>query len=159
EVDVDRKTVLPLLEKYAFIRKQIECPEIHLEPLRPDHAAALCANATPEILRLTRLPVVLGQEQAVDWIYSQIADLTQYGFAITHRESGFIGVISVSVAGGAGWFFYWLGETYWGRGYATVALCKLFQFVFDGLDLEELFTCVKPYNERSAHILSKLGAS
>lgn len=152
-----RKTALRRLEKYEFIREQVERPEIYLEPLRPDHAPALYANATPEILRLARVPVVSSPREALDWIYFMIADSNKYGFAIMHRALGFTGVISASVMGNAAGFFFWVGKAHWGHGYATAAVSKLIRFAFDGLSLERLFTCAFHHNEPSIHILDKSG--
>ena len=157
EVNAARGSSLCRLENYEFILQQIRRAEIRLEPLRPDHAAALHANATPEILRRARVPVVSSREEASDWIYQHLADPCKYGFAITQREYGFVGVISVTVVEGAGWFFFWLGETYWGQGYALAAAAKLMQFIFDGLSLERIFTCAFHDNQPSIRILGKLG--
>jgi len=155
--DVAWKTALHRLEKYEFIREQIERHEIYLEPLRPDHAPALYANATPTILRLARIPVVSSPNEALDWIYLNIADSSKYAFAITHRELGFTGVISVSVVGNVGWFYFWIGKAHWGHGYAMAAVSKLIRFAFDGLLLERLFTCAFHHNEPSIRILNKSG--
>ncbi|MGA0557694.1 GNAT family N-acetyltransferase [Larkinella sp. VNQ87] len=60
-----------------------------------------------------------------------------------HRLSGEIG--------------YWLGEPYWGRGIATVAVGHLVRYVFETTELIRLFAGIFAYNKPSMRVLEKSG--
>lgn len=52
---------------------------------------------------------------------------------------------------------YWLGEPYWGRGYASEAIRGFTDWAFGHYDLVRLFASVFTYNEASARALEKAG--
>jgi RimJ/RimL family protein N-acetyltransferase len=140
------------------VREHLDHPEIILTPLLPCHAEAFYEHATPEILGLTRLPAFQSVEEVRQWIRALTSDARNYSFAITHRVHGLVGVISLLKVGDkAGRFFFWVGGSFTGRGYATASMSRLLRFALDQLALDELFTSVLPHNERSARLLLRLG--
>ncbi|KAF0249646.1 MAG: TPR repeat-containing protein [bacterium] len=150
------------LTNYKLIKEKLTSSPITLEPLLPKYAQTLYKDATPEIMELTQLPILTNQDEAMLLINSMITDPKTYSFAITHKEIGFIGVISISIknkkdGNKLGKFFYWLGQSYWGKGYGTTAVCQLVSFAFNTLMLDELMTNVLDHNSRSINILNKLG--
>ncbi len=52
---------------------------------------------------------------------------------------------------------YWIGQPFWGRGYATEATSALVRLGLGPMHLRRLEACVFRGNERSAHVLQKLG--
>lgn len=52
---------------------------------------------------------------------------------------------------------YWLGEPFWGRGIATVALKQTTEYAFQMFSLERLQALVFEWNPASAHVLEKAG--
>ncbi len=52
---------------------------------------------------------------------------------------------------------YWLGEPYWGRGIATVALTGFTRFAFTAYDLERLYAVPLASNTGSCRVLQKAG--
>jgi len=52
---------------------------------------------------------------------------------------------------------YWIGEPYWGNGYATAAVKLLGQYAFEELDLLRLYAYVYGYNAASMRVLEKAG--
>lgn len=52
---------------------------------------------------------------------------------------------------------YWLGEPYWGQGYATEAVEAALTHAFDGLGAKRLVAGVATENPASAKVLEKLG--
>jgi RimJ/RimL family protein N-acetyltransferase len=52
---------------------------------------------------------------------------------------------------------YWLGEAYWGRGIATLAVRALSDWLFATTDVERLFASVFEINPASARVLEKAG--
>ncbi len=52
---------------------------------------------------------------------------------------------------------YWLGEPYWGKGFATEALRVVTAYAFNTFDLERIEAGVFAWNPPSAHVLEKAG--
>lgn len=52
---------------------------------------------------------------------------------------------------------YWIAESYWGKGIATVALRELSEFVFQNTDIARLQAHVYAGNTASARVLQKSG--
>jgi len=52
---------------------------------------------------------------------------------------------------------YWIGEPYWNKGIATVALQLVSEYGFNALNLEKLFAGVFEGNEGSKKVLEKCG--
>ena len=52
---------------------------------------------------------------------------------------------------------YWLGEPFWGRGIATLAVRAVTAHAFDTHDLTRVFACVFEWNPASARVLEKAG--
>ena len=48
---------------------------------------------------------------------------------------------------------YWLGRSYWGKGYAKEALSLLLGFCFNRLRLNKVYVVVLAFNERSIRLL------
>ena len=106
-------------------------------PFRPEHAAAWIARSAEE--RAT------GQ----DW-----------PFLITLRDGALLlGSMDLTIDGDAssGALGYWLGEDYWGQGYATEAAIAMVAFAFDILQLREITANALPDNQRSIRVLEKAG--
>ena len=140
------------------INELIHHPDIALEPLLPRHADDFHKLATPEILGLTRLPAFESVEEVRHWSRTRACEPHNYSFAIAHGAHGVAGVISLMKVGDkTASFFFWVGEPFKSRGYATASTCRLLRFAVDALSLDELFTCVLPHNERAASLLLRLG--
>ncbi|OUP09171.1 GNAT family N-acetyltransferase [Collinsella sp. An2] len=52
---------------------------------------------------------------------------------------------------------YWLGVPFWGKGYMTEAARELVRFGFDDLGLSTIWACYFDGNERSKHVMERLG--
>ncbi len=52
---------------------------------------------------------------------------------------------------------YWLGEPYWGRGFATCALRLMTDYAFANFDITRLQASVFEWNPASARVLEKCG--
>jgi ribosomal-protein-alanine N-acetyltransferase len=52
---------------------------------------------------------------------------------------------------------YWLGVSYWGKGYATEAARAMVRYGFEDLGLHRIFATHFKHNEASGRILRKLG--
>jgi RimJ/RimL family protein N-acetyltransferase len=52
---------------------------------------------------------------------------------------------------------YWLGEPFWGKGIATLAVRALTSYAFSRLDLLRIYASVFAWNPASARVLEKAG--
>lgn len=52
---------------------------------------------------------------------------------------------------------YWIGEPYWGRGYATDAVRQCLKFAFEELNLLRVYANICEYNIGSMKVLEKVG--
>lgn len=79
-----------------------------------------------------------------------------YAFSIQTDEP--VGLISVHNRKEKGWLVgYWLGEPYWGLGYATEAARALVNFAFNILGVEKLYADYCFDNPASGRVLVKSG--
>ncbi len=109
---------------------------------------------------LTRVPHPYTEADGYRWlaeVRAARAVLEDYPFAVIRRsDSAFIGVCAVHPARNFE-FGYWLGEPYWGCGYATEAAHRVARFAFEELGAEQLRAGYMDGNEASARVLAKLG--
>jgi Acetyltransferases, including N-acetylases of ribosomal proteins len=52
---------------------------------------------------------------------------------------------------------YWIGEAYWGKGYATEAVKRLVDYAFHELNLLRVYAYIFEYNIASMKVLEKVG--
>ncbi|MUV36469.1 8-oxo-dGTP diphosphatase [Lentibacillus sp. JNUCC-1] len=124
--------------------------------------AHMCNNYN--IYRNTlHLPYPYSEEDAIAWIKPQLEHFKNgraYEFAITDQDSGKIyGAIGVSHNQQAqnGEVGYWIGEEYWGNGYATGALRAIMQFAFEEKHYHKVYARCFGSNPASGRVLKKAG--
>ena len=112
---------------------------------------------------LVRVPYPYRMAHAEAWIErsaEERAAATGWPFMIVLRQSGMlIGSMDLSIEADrtTGALGYWVGEDYWGRGYATEAALGIIEFAFDILKLETVTASALPDNGRSIRVLTKAG--
>jgi RimJ/RimL family protein N-acetyltransferase len=112
---------------------------------------------------LVRVPYPYRVEHATAWIERSAEERaagTGWPFVVQLRESGtLIGSIDVSVEpdGVSGALGYWLGQPYWGRGYATEGARAIIEFAFNVAGLVRIVAQALPDNRRSIEVLEKAG--
>ncbi|MEN3974323.1 GNAT family N-acetyltransferase [Emcibacter sp. SYSU 3D8] len=108
---------------------------------------------------LSRAPYPYTERDAKDWLgISRRIRWWRRGlpYVVIRREDG-------AVMGGVGVSFddnetgYWLGQKYWGNGYATEAVRGISECVFSHFGLDYLWAGVMQGNERSCRVLEKAG--
>lgn len=52
---------------------------------------------------------------------------------------------------------YWIGEPYWGKGYATATVKTLLDYAFQKLDVHRVYAYIFEYNTASMRVLEKAG--
>lgn len=108
---------------------------------------------------LARVPHPYGPADAKDWVkLSRSICRSGKGLplAVIRRDRrDLIGGVGVSFAKGE--IGYWLGEDYWGRGYATEAVGALTDRSFSHRSVPCLWAAVRPGNDGSCRVLEKVG--
>lgn len=109
------------------------------------------------------LPYPYTLEDASTWITRHSKNISEdkaYEFAITDKVSGeLFGAIALShnQKFKQGEIAYWVGEEYWGNGYATEAAQAIVQFAFKEKNLHKVFARFFSSNPASGRVLEKLG--
>ena len=142
----------------------LEAPPLILRPWRASHLKDLVRNANNRKIWLNlrdRFPHPFTAADARAWFAIRAADTgNPHNFAIEF-EGGAIGGIGLE-------FFsdvhrltaeigYWLGEPFWGRGFATIAVRAVTAYAFATFDLERIHATVYDWNPASARVLEKAG--
>ncbi|OLO38939.1 GNAT family N-acetyltransferase [Alkalihalophilus pseudofirmus] len=109
------------------------------------------------------LPYPYSLEDALSWIehhHDHFNANKSYEFAITDKDKGELyGAIALSnnIKFNNGEIAYWIGEEYWGNGYATEAAQAILQFAFDEKQFHKVFARHFNSNPASGRVLQKLG--
>lgn len=109
---------------------------------------------------LSIVPHPYGEADGLDWVLKmrdRRAQATDYAFALIRKEDGaFIGACGVHPSHDFE-LGYWIGEPYWGQGYATEAAWAVVRFAFDRLGTAGLVARYMYDNPASGRVLTKLG--
>ncbi|TCZ80883.1 N-acetyltransferase [Paenibacillus albiflavus] len=109
------------------------------------------------------LPYPYAIEDALTWMERHLDNFNanrSYEFAVTDKESGKLyGAIALSNNQNFnnGEIAYWIGEEYWGNGYATEAAEAIVQFAFDEKLYHKVFARYFSSNPASGRVIEKLG--
>ena len=124
-------------------------------------ALAVLADNVNVARMLARLPYPYSRDHAVDYIkLAASGAIGQFAYAITLADTGeFIGSITLhDHKYGSGYEIgYWLGEPFWGKGYATEATTALIDLSFRELSLEQIYISAQNRNEGSKRVIEKCG--
>ncbi|WP_349654809.1 GNAT family N-acetyltransferase [Peribacillus simplex] len=102
-------------------------------------------------------------DDALSWIEHHLDNFNankSYEFAITDKESGELyGAIALSNSQkfNHGELAYWIGEKFWGNGYATEAAQAIFNFAFEEKQYHKVFARYFNSNPASGRVMRKLG--
>ena len=139
----------------------LETERLTLRPFAPDDAAdvqKLAGNPNVAFM-IARVPHPYPDGLAAEWIAGHAAERASggaYTFAIEH-EGQLIGTIGLT-RGTQGYALgYWLGEPWWGQGFATEAACRVVRFAFEVLELPSLLASYRVDNAASGSVLAKCG--
>ncbi len=142
---------------------ELTLTRLTLRDWRDDDAtiiAPLANNRSIWINVRDRFPHPYTLADAVAFIAKSQAEDPRRNFAICieDRPIGSIGIIpGTDISRKSAEVGYWLGEPFWGRGYATEAIRGFSDWAFGHYDLVRLFATVFTYNVGSARALEKAG--
>lgn len=145
--------------------RRIETARLVLRCHRPDDALALARLLDNwNVVRwLADVPFPYGHDDAAAWIAQATrrwSEGGEYQFVMARAEDerliGHIGLRG-DPGGEVAEFGYWLGQAYWGAGYAVEAGAAILAFGFEELDLRRILATCLPDNARSLAVLRRLG--
>ncbi|RST85235.1 N-acetyltransferase [Aquibium carbonis] len=145
---------------------RIDCPVVVTERLllRPPHAddvpeLAELANDRRVAEMLGRMPHPYGEAEARAFIAN--ARQRKAGgcvYAITNSDNGaFIGCIGLDPRAHGLELGYWIGQPYWGRGYATEAAHAAVDLAFRVTRIDVLHVSCRVTNAASRRVIHKCG--
>ncbi len=104
-------------------------------------------------------PYPYTESDAKKWInLSGIPPVTNFAIASQVEAIGGIGfTLQPEIYRRSAAIGYWLGEPYWGKCIATLALGAIVQYAFTNFDLVRLYALVFEPNKASARVLEKNG--
>lgn len=143
----------------------IETPRLILRPLQASDVEALQAIGTDEVFAM--VPEIESPFDAAAWVKrkTESEDQTLGHVIITKQTQDVVGYIQISTVvtqeGAHLTAGYWLGQEYWGHGYATEALGTALEAlqatVTEGKQLIPLHAQALPENTASQRVLQKCG--
>jgi ribosomal-protein-alanine N-acetyltransferase len=116
-----------------------------------------------EVARTTNLPHPYPPGGAREWIaagHEAAAHGQRYPFAIVRRlDDQLVGCMTLLVAPEhrRGTLAYWIGQPYWGQGYATEAGARMVAYAFEEQDLHRVVAAAMRRNRASTRVMEKLG--
>ena len=141
---------------------EIETTRLRLRQPRLSDARqlAILADNWAVASMLSRMPYPYHETDAIKWIKRSRTDSTESAFVITLGDTN--AVIGACGIGPTTWtegrqIGYWLGEPYWGRGYATEAAQAMATLAFDNPELTHLWCSCRVTNERSRGVIHNCG--
>ena len=145
---------------------RIDCPVVVTERLvlRPPHVddiaeLAELANSRRIAEMLGRMPHPYGEVEAKSFIQnSRRREKGGCVYAITNSDSGaFVGCAGLDARPQGLELGYWIGEPYWGRGYATEAAHALVDLAFRATAIDVLHVTCRVINAASRRVIHKCG--
>lgn len=149
------------LKKYIFTSERLGFRKWHKDDL--NEFAAM--NADPIVME--HFPKELSMEETENFIQRLQKHYATHGYCYFATEVlatgefiGFIGLANQSYetsftpATDIGWR---LKQNAWGKGYATEGALRCLSYAFDTLQLERVIATCTQQNEKSAHVMQKIG--
>lgn len=143
----------------------IETRRLILRPFTLNDAADVQRLAGARAIAATTLLIPHPYEDgmAEEWIKTHseaFNEETGVHFAIALRETeelcGCIG-LGIDVANNNAEMGYWIGKSYWGRGYCTEAARAVLRYGFEVIGLHRIHSAHFPHNPASGRVMQKIG--
>lgn len=136
--------------------------------LRPftldDEAAVFVLTSDPEIARFMRFEAhrtPVDTRAFLELVANHYRRGNRFAWALVRREDGLLigscGFVSQSTERKSAEIGYWLGKSYWGKGYAVEAARALVHFGFEQMGLERVEAKCFLQNYAGQRVIEKLG--
>jgi ribosomal-protein-alanine N-acetyltransferase len=154
----------PCHNRSMIEQRILETARLRLRPFEPGDAEQLqeLAGARSVAEGTLLIPHPYPLTEAVEWIASrpQALENGNLVYAVTLRASGaLIGAMGLVLRPqhDKGELGYWIGEPYWGQGFATEAARAVVDYGFDTFALNRVFAIHFTRNPASGRVLEKSG--
>ncbi len=141
----------------------LDLGDLQIRPWRRNDLDALLRYANnPKIAANLRdqFPHPYTRRDAIDYLnYVRMSDIPM-SFAVEHAGEAIGGIgfkLGVDIARLTVEMGYWLGEPFWGRGFATRAVAASTDWAFDNYKVVRIFATVFSENTPSIRVLEKCG--
>lgn len=143
----------------------LRTPRLRLRPLLPSDAAAVQRLAGDFAVAHSTLNIPHPYEDGMAdaWITTMAEDFAagrQVVFAVTDGATaeliGAIGLV-LRLEHARAELGYWIGQPFWGRGYATEAVREVLRYGFGSLGLHRIHACHFARNPASGRVMAKAG--
>lgn len=125
-------------------------------PAMADLAELVALANNVNVARWTaRMPFPYGEADGVDFIEQVATGPEQRPYAIRNAAGRFIGVVSLMFHDALPELGYWLGEPFWGQGYASEAVAGLLEAARSSGRFEAIAAKAIAENSASRRILEK----
>ena len=141
----------------------LKTPNLTLRPWLEDDAECLYHFAkNPNIGPIAGWPPHESVEDSLNIIKTVFAKRETYAIVRNGVPIGCVGLLFHPDTNhwwgeGAVELGYWVGEEYWGKGYATEASKRVIEHAFDDLDADVIYASYRIENSASKRVLEKLG--
>ena len=142
----------------------IKTERLILRPFSVDDSAFVKENAgSHEVYRNTMgMPHPYLEANAVEWISSHSLKFYRgegLELSVALKSGELIGVVGISIskAHNRGELGYWLGKSYWNRGYCSEAAAALVGYAFKEMGLHKITSRHFQHNPASGRVLEKIG--
>lgn len=106
----------------------------------------------------SRIPFPYTREDAVWWVNTGSQNEITRVIEFNQQLAGIIGVARGPHENyRCGELGYWLGEPFWGRGLATLAVSRMTEVIFNETDIVRLFAPIYDCNKASMRVVEKCG--
>ena len=122
--------------------------------LRHANNAKIAANLRDQF------PHPYTRRDAIEYLGFVRDQTPERAFAIQHRDEAIGGLgfqVGLDISRVSAEIGYWIGETQWGRGFATRAVSAVTEWAFTEYKLTRVFALVFAYNAASIRVLEKAG--
>ncbi|OOR20574.1 GNAT family N-acetyltransferase [Bacillus cereus] len=143
---------------------KLESERLCIEPFNNDDAFRIKELANDkELADILGLPHPYELKFAQEWVDMQpelIRRGVEYPLAIIFKESSeIVGTITLRIDKGnnRGELGYWIGQDYWGQGFATEAVNRMIHFGFIEIGLNKIWASAISKNRSSIKVLEKSG--
>lgn len=134
-----------------------ENENLMLQPLGFHHADSFLKIYSDDTAYLCRLPVFADVSDWQQWLSDRYDDPMEKIFAVTHKQFGIIGVVSLVLCEQKGFFYYWIGEEFRGRGFGPQAVSLMLNYANEVWGLHTCYAKAFCFNSASLCGLNKLG--
>lgn len=109
-----------------------------------------------------QIPYPYPEDQVEAWLYmiqknSEHQRGYEYGIFLKEQYIGHIGLVNIDHISQSAELTYWIGSSYKGKGYATMAARAMIRFGFESLNLERIVGRAMSHNKASIRVLEKCG--